>query len=83
MKLLHGLKIYCEENKINIVCHLDRDEISFILSKYVMENVSLPYENTPYKIYGNNVHYIYNKDSQTFHAEIEIKARKATEEPKK
>ena len=68
---------------MNIVCHLDRDEISFILSKYVMENVSLPHEDAPYEIDGNDVRYIYETDSHTLHAEIEIRARKATEEPKK
>lgn len=68
---------------MNVVCHFDRDEISFILSKYVMENVSLPNEDVPYEIYGNNVSYYYNENSHVLRAEVEIKARKATEEPKK
>ena len=68
---------------MNVVCHFDRDEISFILSKYVMENVSLPHEDAPYEIYGNDVRYYYNEDSHVLRAEVEIKARKATEEPKK
>ena len=83
MKLLHELKIYCEEDEMNVVCHFDKDEISFILSKYVMENVSLPHENVPYEIYGKDVRYIYDTNSRTLHAEVEIRARKATEEPKK
>lgn len=68
---------------MNVVCHLDKDEISFILAKYVMENVLLPHEDVPYEIDGNDVRYIYNTDSHILHAEVEIKARKATEEPKK
>lgn len=83
MKSPDELKIYYEEDKMNVVCHFDRDEISFILSKYVMDNVSLPHEDSPYEIYGNDVRYYYNENSHILRAEVEIKAKKATEEPKK
>lgn len=68
---------------MNVVCHLDRDEISFILAKYVMENVSLPKEEAPYNIFSEDVQFFYNEEKHKLHAEVTIKARKATEEPKK
>lgn len=67
---------------MNVVCHFNRDEISFILAKYVMENVSLPREKVPYNIFSEDVKFIYDTEKKNLHAEVTIKAKKATEEPK-
>ena len=65
---------------MNVKCFLSREEVKFLVCKYIMENVFIK-EESSYKINSDNVNFVLD-DGWFEGMEITINAPSALEEPK-